>query len=67
MPKKLPTKKAYVMRQTSGWSVGFWNGPEVRYLHGFSCWGVAVGIVREFWHDPPDLQNGFSTVCEIRF
>jgi len=59
------TKKGYITRGASGWTVGFWNGPEVRYLHGFSDWSVALVALQMFWRNPPDFQNGFCTVVEL--
>ena len=60
------TKKGYIRRGISGWSVAFWNGQnEVRYLHGFPSWGEALGGLKEHWAEPPDYQNGFCTVVDL--
>lgn len=66
MTSEVETKKGYITRGISGWTVAFWNGrSEVRYLHGYSTWDVALVTLQMFWRNPPDYQNGFCTIVEL--
>ena len=60
------TKKGYITRGISGWTVAFWNGAsEVRYLHGFCEFAVALVALKMFWRNPPDYQDGFCTIVSL--
>lgn len=60
------TKKAYITHGLSGWTICFWNGStELRYLHGYAAFDVALTVLKMFWDTPPDYQNGFPTLVEL--
>ena len=61
------TKKGYITRGKSGWTIAFFDGQEnvVRFLHGFYTWQQALDTLKELWSDPPDYQNGFCTIVEL--
>ncbi len=61
------TRHAFIRRGLSGWAVAFWDGEAtVRYMHGFDFWCTALLVVKLYWDQPPDYQNGFCTVVRLR-
>ena len=60
------TKKGYITRGVSGWTVAFWDGADqVRFLHGYADWDVALTVLKMFWRCPPDYQEGFPTALDV--